>query len=111
MDTLPTFQSLSKTDKIDNILKAVIERGNILVFRNTMNGVVKLVNEWKPDSQYGDLEGFESTGLTKFVCPYAVQYDVFERTPDGNEIKVDRNPDLDATIDETNIDFENAILQ
>ena len=52
---LETFQSLSKTDKIDNILKAVIERGNILVFRNTMNGVVKLVNEWKPDSQYGDL--------------------------------------------------------
>lgn len=69
-----------KNDKavLDRV-RAIIERGNIARFTNTISGCVKDVNEFNLDED-GDLTAFrtEGQGASKYVCPTAVQYEITE---------------------------------
>ena len=58
-------------------IKAVLARGNIVRFRNKLNGVVKLVDTWNVDNM-GDLKAFYTTGKSLYVCPYALEYEISE---------------------------------
>lgn len=72
------------TAGIDKKVKAIIKRGNIACFTNKITGVVKKVKEWNSDKN-GDLTAFYSTGSTKYVCPYAVEYEISEIVVDGKK--------------------------
>jgi len=58
-------------------IKEVLAKGNIVMFRNKRTGVVKLVNTWNPD-ELGDLKAFHTTGISLYVCPYAMEYEISE---------------------------------
>ena len=70
------------TDAIDTKIKAMLARGSTVCFTNRFSGVVKHVTEWNPDEN-GDLVASYSTGTTKFVCPYACEYDITEIPNNG----------------------------
>jgi len=76
---LPEQTILAKPNKkeIDSQIKDIISRGNIVCFTNTLNGIIKHVTEWNQDDM-GDLTASYSTGATKYVCPYALEYDITE---------------------------------
>lgn len=65
------------TEPIDQKIKDILARGKTVCFTNVKTGVIKHVTEWNLD-QDGDLTASYSTGATKYVCPYAVEYEISE---------------------------------
>lgn len=74
-----TITTLANTNtvKIDVKIKDILNRGKIVLFRNKFSGVNKYVTKWNQD-EMGDLLAEHSTGLSKWVCPYAIEYDILE---------------------------------
>ena len=70
------------TAPIDARIKGILARGKVVCFTNRFTGTVKHVDRWNPDDM-GDLTACYSTGGTKFVCPYAVEYDITELPKGG----------------------------
>jgi hypothetical protein len=64
-------------NKVLERIKQIIDRGNIAVFTNKFNGVVKKVREFNLD-EMGDLKAYYSTGNTLYVCPESRGYIITE---------------------------------
>ena len=64
-------------DIITKKIKDILNRGHIVCFRNILTDTKKYVTEWNMD-QDGDLTATYSTGQSKFVCPYAIEYEITE---------------------------------
>lgn len=62
-------------------INEIISRGGVVKFTNTLNGVVKFVNNADKDDD-GDLTAFKHTGRSSAVCWEAVEYTVTEATPE-----------------------------
>jgi hypothetical protein len=66
------------TRTINKRIRAILKRGNTVCFRNKTTGKIKLVVDWVLDESFGDLVAEYSEGTVKFVCPYAVGYEITE---------------------------------
>lgn len=68
------------TEEIDNKIKDILARGNLVKFTNKVNSVVKILKEWNQD-EMGDMLASYSTGLITWICPYSIYYEITEITP------------------------------
>jgi len=69
---------LTDTLPIEAKIKDILKRGKVVCFTNIINGIVKYVDTWNMD-ETGDLTAFYSSGATKFVCPFSVEYEITEK--------------------------------
>lgn len=69
--------SVNDSEKRLKQIKDIIDRGSVAVFTNKINGIIKKVKEFNPDKD-GDLIAFYSSGLTNYVCPTALEYEITE---------------------------------
>ena len=65
------------TDEVRGKIQEILSRGKVVVFTNILTGTKKFVTRWNPDAD-GDLFADYSTGSTRYVCPYAVEYEISE---------------------------------
>lgn len=83
MQYVYTYSELAWKD-IEEKIKSILERGNIVCFTNKITGVIKHVTEWNIDKD-GDLTASYSTGNSKYVCPFALEYEISEIIKEGGK--------------------------
>lgn len=59
----------------------ILNKGGVVKFTNTLNGITKFVNNATKDAD-GDMTAFKYNGRTSAVCWEALEYEITEAKPE-----------------------------